>query len=351
MRNRFHRLIFKIHSYTGIVSGIALLLIGISGSILVFSHELESFVYNDLLVSAGNGSRISLDSALVIARNTFPEMDFVGFNELPQSHQATFQFFMMDDGIQYKAFIDPFTGTLLHSGERYDHIADWLLIFHYTFAVPVWGDLAVAVLSITMIISLLTGIVVYRKYIGKVLQFKVKFDFKNWRKGSSSLHRIIGVWSLLFMLMMAITAFLMMKYAFTETNFDREHWKFKSGPIHFSIDKTLEGIKKKYPSYHAVEFFLPTQTDSLSYIAGYIDEPSFLFGDYNDQIIFDGKNFQASFVSDKPNAEKFSALIFPLHSGHYGGMIVKIVYCISGFIPGILCVTGILLWLRRKKNR
>jgi uncharacterized iron-regulated membrane protein len=349
MKARLNRIIFKIHSYTGLITGIALLLIGFSGSLLVFSHEIEELVYEDILHCEVIGNRLSLDSALTITKSKFSEMDFVGFNTLPQKPTDTYQFFMVDDGVQYKAFLNPYTAEIIHSGKRYDHINDWLLIFHYTFTIPIWGDLAVALLAVTLFISLITGLVIYRKYIVKVFLFKVRLDFRNWRKGSSGLHRVIGVWSLLFLLMSTVTGFLMMKYAFTDTNFDRESWKFKSGPVYFSVDSLLADVQRNHPNYHPIGLFLPTMGDSTAYIAGYLNEPSFLFGDYNDQITWDGKKLRTNFVREKSNGEKFVGLLFPLHSGLYGNLLVKVVYCIGGLLPGLLSITGILLWWRRQK--
>lgn len=348
MRKRITRVIFKLHSYTGLVSGIALLLIGISGSILVFSPELEEIVYKNIHKCKVIGKAISLDTGIALARRSFPDMDYVGFDHLPQSPNDTYKFLMLKDGVQYTAFINPYTQEVIHSGERYDHIFDWLLIFHYTFAIPIWGDLAVALLSIALILSLVSGIVVYRKHILRVLLFRTKIDFANWRKASSGLHRVIGVWSLFFMLIISVTGLLMMKYAFTTTNFEREDWNVKAGYVTFSIDETLKKIKHEYPGYHAVEIFLPTRTDSLTYIAGYLDKPSFLFGDYNDQILFDGRAFKTNFISGKSNYEKFEGMIFPAHSGHYGKIGIKVIYCLGGLLPGMLSVTGALLWWRRK---
>jgi uncharacterized iron-regulated membrane protein len=65
-KGRKTRTLFKIHSYTGLITGIALLLIGISGSILVFSRELDRIIYSNIQQVEIAGSRISLDSGYAI---------------------------------------------------------------------------------------------------------------------------------------------------------------------------------------------------------------------------------------------------------------------------------------------
>ena len=38
----------------------------------------------------------------------------------------------------------------------------------------------------------------------------------------------------------------------------------------------------------------------------------------------------------------------PLHYGTFGGLPVKILWCIGGLAPGILSITGCLMWYKRK---
>jgi hypothetical protein len=64
----------------------------------------------------------------------------------------------MKDGVQYKAFLNPYTRKILHHGKRYDYWMGWLLFFHYTFTFHIWVELAVAICSLTLLVSLITGL-------------------------------------------------------------------------------------------------------------------------------------------------------------------------------------------------
>jgi uncharacterized iron-regulated membrane protein len=348
MSSKLKRAIFKVHSYTGLITGIALLLIGLSGSVLVFNNEIDDLIYSDLQTVKPLGNKISFDSAYHIVQSKFYDMDYIGYDNLPQKESSSYQFFMMKENIQYKAFLNPYTGEILHSGERYNQLMDWLLLFHYTFTIPIWGDLAVAILSVLLFISCITGIIVYRKHLIKVLLFKIRLNFKNWRTISSGLHRVIGVWSLIFNIIIAITAFWMMRYAFTKSNFIAEENTFKSIPIDFSIDAVLNEISVKYPSFKATNINLPTISDKSTYVFGYSGELSFFFGDYIDEIIIKSNTFETKFLSQKTFREKLEGMVFPIHSGVYGTIWIKILYSIFGLTPGLLSITGFLLWWRKK---
>jgi len=49
--------------------------------------------------------------------------------------------------------------------------------------------------------------------------------------------------------------------------------------------------------------------------------------------------------------DKLEAIAFPLHVGNFGGHLLKIFYIIIGLTPGLLAITGFLLWYRRKIKR
>src|SRR5688572_11862344 len=122
-----------------------MLLIGISGSILVFSRDLDHLIYKDILEIEPSGAPISLDSGYNFMQAKFSGMNYITYDGIPQNERSVYQFFMMKDGVQFKAFLNPYTSEILHYGKRYDYWMDWLLLFHYTFTIPIWGEFVAAI--------------------------------------------------------------------------------------------------------------------------------------------------------------------------------------------------------------
>lgn len=343
------RFLFKIHSYTGLITGIALLLIGISGSILVFSRDLDHFIYRDIQEVEPSGERLSLDSAFHLMQARFPEMNYLTYDGLPQSERSSFQFFMMKDGVQYKAFFNPYTGEVLHHGKRYDYWMDWLLLFHYTFTIHVWGEFAAALLSLTLLVSIVTGVIVYRKYVIKVLSFRVHLRFKNWRTLSSGLHRIIGVWSFVFHVIIAVTAFWMLRHTFAREHFTHKPPDTTKAPsLQISIDHTLQKIAHRYPEFHPVFLTLPEVEGTPAYFYGHSEGVSFFFANYYDEVVATRDSMTINYLHQKTAREKFDSMMYPVHAGLYGNLLIKIIYCVGGLTPAFLSITGFLLWWRRK---
>jgi uncharacterized iron-regulated membrane protein len=56
------RFLFHLHSVTGLIAGLGLLIIGLSGSVLVFRQEIESLMMPErVLVTKASPQRLNLD--------------------------------------------------------------------------------------------------------------------------------------------------------------------------------------------------------------------------------------------------------------------------------------------------
>lgn len=69
--------------------------------------------------------------------------------------------------------------------------------------------------GLVMLLSLLTGTIIYRRRFWDALRFKAGLNFKNRRTAVSTLHRITGVWALLFNAVLFFTGFFLNKQEFT----------------------------------------------------------------------------------------------------------------------------------------
>jgi uncharacterized iron-regulated membrane protein len=56
-------------------------------------------------------------------------------------------------------------------------------------------------------------------------------------------------------------------------------------------------------------------------------------------------------MKDMPAGERLKKMAGPLHFGNYGGLPLKIVYCLLGFTPAFLSISGFILWRKRRSVR
>ncbi|HEX8378586.1 MAG TPA: PepSY-associated TM helix domain-containing protein, partial [Pedobacter sp.] len=345
--------IFAIHSILGLITGILLLVISLSGCILVFHEEIDKALNPPLLCVKPGQHKTSLDKIFKSASHQFPG-SYIRFRHLPANPEASIELSVQKQSVWIFAYYNPYNGDYLGSRNARNYFLGWLLGLHYGLLAGSIGELLVGILSVCLLLSLLTGVYVYRKHLLNVLMFRITFKFSNWRKASSSLHRIIGVWSLLFNLMFAVTGFWMLRYVFQPSTYQATvEPKSLNDPVSVSLDSVVKTAETTFDGFKVSGIHLPKTKEESINIIGAVSTQNILYGEHANSIEFDpltGKELSRIDVTKQSAYDKWDSIVFPLHSGLFGNIIVKLIYCVAGLSPSLLSITGFLLWLRRRRR-
>ena len=357
-----NRNVFKLHSWLGLVSGIFLILLGLSGSILVFRAELDTFFNRELLtvevpVNSEEGPVLSRCYDTITAR--YPNLDGIAWLNPDAGADEAYNFRIYYNDTRLLTYdlalisFNPYTGAILREGPLTDFtpsFVEWLLQFHFSFQLGIPGAALTAIFGITMLLSMLTGVFVYRKMIWKVISFQIKINRKNWRTVSSDLHRIVGVWSLLLNSVIFFTGFWLNMFAFKAKTWQNEVIPTKPNTtMSVSADQMYRQALQALPDLDPTYIYLPTQPARKFEVRGYMKGESKLWGSGNSVRVDQqsGEIVDINRLAEKPLGERIESTFHPLHVGNYGGAFVKVLYVIIGLTPGLLSVTGFLLWWRR----
>lgn len=344
------RKIFAFHSILGLITGVLLLVISLSGSIMVFSQEIDDQLNPALLKVAVGDKKASLDSIYSNARSIFPDK-YIRFRNLPQAPDHAIELSIEQKDEWIFAYFDPYTGDYLGSRNARTYFLGWLLGLHYSLLAGKFGELIVALSGIALILSVITGGYVYRKQLLKVLSFKVRVSFKKRQRTFSSLHRVIGVWSLLFNLVFAITGFWMLRYTLLPETYREEKVITKAA---YDTPLSLDSLKttiEKDKNFTVTSVFFPHKKKDPIIIYGSVINQSAIYTEYVNSIKFDGttgKELSRSIINDQSAWDKWDMMVFSLHAGLYGNFLVKILYCIAGMSPALLSISGFFLWIKKK---
>jgi uncharacterized iron-regulated membrane protein len=359
---RIKRNLFKVHSWLGLATGLFLILLGVSGSVLVFKTELDAFFNQELLQvsplqDGGPDDRLMRCYDTIVSK--YPNLDGIAWlNPQAKATEAyNFRIYFNDAKLMtYDLALisfDPYTGAVLREGPATSFspsFIEWLLQFHFSFQLGMPGAALTAIFGITMLLSLLTGLVVYKKMIWKVLTFQVKVNRKNWRTISSDLHRIVGVWSLVLNTAIFFTGFWLNLFAFSSKTWEKEVIPTAPNTVMtVSADLLFQKAIQLAPDLEPSSVYLPTQPSRKFEVKGYAKGQSKFWG-AGDVVRLDqysGEVFQVVKLAEKPIGERIEATFHPLHIGNYGGVPVKLLYVLMGLTPGLLAFTGFLLWWRR----
>ncbi|MFC6102322.1 PepSY-associated TM helix domain-containing protein [Olivibacter domesticus] len=360
-RNYATKLAFSLHSWLGLISGIFLLLLGLSGSALVFLKEIDLALHSGLLHVKPTGKVMSLDTIYRKIGEEHPRLAGIAWLNPDAATNEAYEFRLYQNDGKLSTYdlgmmsIDPYSGRILREGNLKDLNAGflhWLVQFHWSFQLGIPGLLLATIFGITMLLSSITGIIIYRKYVWKVLLFKVKIKWKNWRTISSGIHRFVGVWALIFQVVIFFTGFWMNKFSL-----DPEYWKRQTVlcPMNTlsmqSMDMMLLKTQKQMPDLIINKVYLPTQPGKNFRASGKVKGQAAIFGNVNAVSVnpTTGEIVSTERLAEKDVGKKLEATFFSLHVGDFGGIPVKVLYVLVGLLPGLLSITGALLWWRRVK--
>ena len=87
-QQRWRGWMFQIHLWAGIIIGLYAILIGLTGSVLVFREEIEAAIEPELIVVEPRDERASLEKVAAEVSALFPNHQILGYRYLNESHRS-----------------------------------------------------------------------------------------------------------------------------------------------------------------------------------------------------------------------------------------------------------------------
>jgi uncharacterized iron-regulated membrane protein len=351
--------LLTIHSVSGLFAGLFILLMSLSGAALVWHEELDRLQF-PAFQSPANTPVCGIDSCYRTLHRNYPGAQ-ISSCVLPENASQPYQFTLYDSSYfngsrPMQVFLHRQTAALIGtrggSKDAAQNFMSWLSAFHNSFHAGKTGEWLLGFFALVFLLSLLTGFVLFRKQIGPVLLFRRGV----YRIGN--LHQLIGIYALLFNLVIAFSGFWMQRYVFKKS-FYAASVPYKailtaSPPASFPIDSALGAIAKVYPDFTPAVIYFAQSENGKTAVYGSRNSNSFIHSKkYADRIVLDsaGGIAKTAFVTDISPADRYDIINAQVHYGRYGGWLVKLLYTLLGLSGAALSITGFLLWLRKKKGK
>lgn len=340
-----NRDILKYHSYAGLIVGLFLVIMGISGAILVFQHDIEDYQWKEYSKIQDYSGR-NIDRGIKAIQERYPDWDtrLMHFEE-----NEALIFNLRKPTERLFVFVHPSTGEVIKEINELTTFTRWLLKFHYSFQAGPAGRILVFIIGIIFLFSLLTGVYLYRKSVIKTLFCSTRLNLKTKRTLYSSLHRIIGTWALLFNLVLVITGIFL---AWTVA---ASGLKPPAAPQTPAVDAPVEHlliqIEQQFPDFTPTYIRLPLNSEGSLTVYGLFDDDAFYYSEFYNSIRANFNSGEITGVTRVQEADlktKLSSTLIPLHFGQYGGIWTKILYCLVGLSGPFLSITGFLIWRQGK---
>ncbi|MFT3990442.1 MAG: PepSY-associated TM helix domain-containing protein [Luteolibacter sp.] len=345
--------LYRFHSWLGLIAGLGLLLIGLTGTILVFKTELDRLLAPQA-THAENPSlpRLPEDEFYAKVRAELPGHAISGWGRIPGAKVNQVYATPLGASEGRPFYADATTGKILGSHESGNLFTDWILELHYSFFAGHPGVFIAGVFAVILCLLGITGVWIYRKF------WKTLFLLR-WGKSArivfSDIHKMVGIFSTLFNLILGFTgAWWNISHAIADWSGHEPEPVVKSVESHLapglSIDHMLAEAEKKAPGFQPNWISLPTPDEPTLSAYGAVAGQNPFRSDYSTSATFDAKTGEPkiTLASDEPLTAQILDAFRPLHYGTFGGLPTKILWSLGGLTPGILALTGSLMWWKRK---
>lgn len=356
-----NKVLFKLHGWLALACFIPLLVICLTGSVLVFKHEIDSLLMHDKVrVGAVAESRLGLDTLLDTLQTRYSNHEVVGWALFEDPGRADLVYLIKRGTDKWLyLLLDQYTGEILAEPQTTTHyLTDWLLDLHYAFLVGTPGLIITTVFSVVLLLLSLSGFWLYRKF------WKAFFTLR-WRARRivffSDLHKMAGIIAAPVFLLLAITGgywnITHVLHELEEHGDGGEHHKVAGAMFNHTLSiqrmagDTAERISGFVPRY--ISFPHEPEDNDIGFY-GDVGAGNPLLSQYASVVRYhadSGQWLDKMDIRTAPLGYKLLDSFRRLHFGNFAGLFSRVFWCVVGLIPLLLSITGITVWAIRRDKR
>lgn len=352
--SKLKRIIREIHGITGLVVGIVIVIVALSGCVYTFQREIRNVMYSHLLnVSVPeDATRLSVDSIASIAASYHTKTKI---REIAVSHDAekSVKVYMRE---QYLLYINPYTGEVLglKNTKKDPFLLAWSL--HTQLGLGKVGGTIVGWATFACVPLILTGLWLWWPVVRNSWKKAFQLPFKGrWKPVNFQWHKNGGFYASVFLLFICLSG-MMMSFKWFQ---DSVYWMTGSPATQRVMPKPVETIQKvgiiqksleytlsQFPEVKEVNIFFPSSDDRVfMFIAKYenrLGQREILYFNPGD-----GELLHGSYTVDNSLADKLRAVNYNIHSGQVGGLPGRIIAFLATLFAAYLVVSGTIIWFQR----
>lgn len=358
------RLLLRLHRYAGLLSGLFLALLGLTGSLLVFDHALDEIWAPETVTPVQAGSSAPLADVLAAARAAVPggaEPLRLQLARQPGSpHVVRFPPLENAPG-PLEVSVAPGDARVLAVRTWGEYPMSWIYRLHYTLLAGSTGKTVVGAAGLVLLFLCLSGVCIgWPRTPGewrRVLSIK--------RGGNAfrfcyDLHRTMGMYLLPLLVLLAFSGAAMVFPPAVKALVGMfcpvdERPKPHSGPgiVPLTVDQAVAIGGEVFPGAQLKRVSLPQgERGAFELTFRQEGEPWSNHGasavwvdQYSGEVLAVWNALQVSAGS------RFLSWQFPLHNGDLLGLTGRWLICLSGPGLALLCGTGLYVYWRRRSHR
>lgn len=354
-----------LHLWPSIISGIILIVVCLSGTIVVYGDEIMDITAGDAkFVEPQQTPRITIDQINQVLSKNYPgysASEYVFFKDPARSIRI--RAFCRKPLMLSMIYINPYTGEVLKKDNSI-YFFFTTAHLHAALLAGTAGGIIVIIATIIFVISCITGLVLWwpkrwnktTRNASFTIKWKARFKRLNY-----DLHNVYGFYSLLLCLILGVTGLIisfpsLMKFTIKASGAEIAELKEAMPPM--DSTKTSKDavafayeVLKQNPKKESVSIwnFDQQKLGAFVFISGNVGLKSIENADIT---VYDRYTGQKLNIADKYiRHEKTENKIWQLHMGQWWGWFGKLSTFLAGLVATSLPITGFLIWWGRRNKK
>lgn len=365
----------NIHLWLGLISGIFVVFLGITGCILAFQKEIEN-TFQSYRYSPVEQNELLAPSILSkMAKTVLPgkKLHSIGY-EPGKSCTAVF-FDFAPNAHYFIVYLNPYSGKVLKIKDMSKDFFRIVINGHYYLWLPPnIGQPILTSATLIFVVLMITGLILWwpRHKAALKQRFSIKWN-ASWKRLNYDLHNVLGFYMTWIGLFLALTGMIMGFQWFAKS----VYWVASGGqknlvtfyeahsdtskiplikPIQAPEDHVWMMMRKEYPNFSgSMEVHPPEDHKSSLEVTLNPDTETYWKADYRyfDQYSFKELSVDHVFgrFQGASAADKLARMNFDIHVGAIAGLPGKTLAFLASLLAATLPITGFLLWRGRKNKK
>lgn len=352
------KLLIWLHGWLGLITGLLLSVMGLSGSALVFRPEIEARLYPQWMIVEPQTLRASWQTMLQTVQRAFPDDRvqhiFIG-REANRAHE-----FWLRDG-ELRVYVDPYTARVLGSREPGSDATGWLFELHTDLLNGEIGHNIVGIGGMFLILLGLSGLALW--WPGKNWRrgFTMRWN-TNWKGRNYELHRVCGALACGGLMMIALTGTALVWATWFGESLSRATGQMPkakpkatvSAAKVLSLDELVQSANTAFPDGQLTRISFPAKRGAPLVVRKKLPgdpHPNGVNYIYLDPHL--GRVLRVDAAARATLDGRLMNARYPLHIGLWGARfstLTRIVHALLGLMPLALFISGLVMWLNRQQR-
>ncbi|KJS36786.1 MAG: hypothetical protein VR74_11585, partial [Hyphomonas sp. BRH_c22] len=347
------RLWWRVHQWAGLQVSLFLAFVFLTGTLAVFSYELDWMLRPAMWVSPASAERpVSWGEIGAAVAAHDPEARIVTLSA-PLNGAAAVDAVVRADGEARHVYVHPGTGAVTGEGpwlgvQRFLRNTHRHLMLPVRFGVPI-----VSIATMLLFVSLVTSFAVYKNWWR---------GFLRWPRGRTlraivgDAHRLAGIWSIWFIIVLIVTGFW---YLFEILGGNAPGVERPvpqavetlppADALGRALDTGIAAAQAELPGFHVEAVIWPTPKSPMFHVHG-ASGRAILVRPRVDSVWIDAQSGEVLAIVDPRKLsvhQRISEGADPLHFGTFGGYWTKTIWFVFGLGLTGLALSGVAVYALR----